>query len=280
MKKVNSKSYLAGAILCLLCLLGIIYYCFFTSFSTYEDTQYIYIDQDDTADSVCVKLQPYGNAAKLSAFSTLARMTGYGDHIRTGKYAVPANENVLTIFRHIKNGRQVPVRLTIPECRTMDRLADIIFADYEKDERMKLLDLCCGYENEYLIKHGGILYPELEETLVRLKEKYPLYIVSNCQQGYIEAFLEHFGFGKYFDDIECYGNNLKEKGDNIALVIERNKLERAFYIGDIQGDCNAAENAGCGFIHAAYGFGEIDHPVPELQKFSDLPELLEDLCTD
>ena len=119
---------------------------------------------------------------------------------------------------------------------TMDRLADIIFADYEKDERMKLLDLCCGYENEYLIKHGGILYPELEETLVRLKEKYPLYIVSNCQQGYIEAFLEHFGFGKYFDDIECYGNNLKEKGDNIALVIERNKLERAFYIGDIQGE--------------------------------------------
>lgn len=163
---------------------------------------------------------------------------------------------------------------------TMDRLADIIFADYEKDERMKLLDLCCGYENEYLIRHGGILYPELEETLVRLKEKYSLFIVSNCQQGYIEAFLEHFGFGKYFDDIECYGNNLKEKGDNIALVIERNKLERAFYIGDIQGDCNAAENAGCGFIHAAYGFGEIDHPVPELQKFSDLPELLEDLCTD
>jgi UPF0755 protein len=123
MKKVHPKSYLVGAVLCLLCLLGIIYYCFFASFSTYEDTQYIYIDQDDTADSVCAKLRPYGNAATLSAFSTLARMTSYDDHIRTGKYAIPPKENVLTLFRHIKNGRQEPIRLTIPESRTMDRLA-------------------------------------------------------------------------------------------------------------------------------------------------------------
>ena len=123
MKKVPSKSYLAGAVLCLLCLLGIIYYCFFASFSTSDETQYIYIDQNDTADSVREKLKPYGKTGSLFAFSTLARFTGYGDHIRTGKYAIPADENVLTIFRHIKNGRQEPVRLTIPESRTMDRLA-------------------------------------------------------------------------------------------------------------------------------------------------------------
>ena len=123
MKKVHSNSYLAGAVLCLLCLLGIIYYCFFASFSTCEDTQYIYIDQDDTTDSVYVKLKPYGNAGTLTAFSTLARMTGYGDNIRTGRYAIPANENIITLFRHIKNGRQEPIRLTIPESRTTDRLA-------------------------------------------------------------------------------------------------------------------------------------------------------------
>ena len=123
MKKVHSNSYLVGAVLCLLCLLGIIYYCFFASFSTCEDTQYIYIDQDDTTDSVYVKLKPYGNAGTLTAFSTLARMTGYGDNIRTGRYAIPANENIITLFRHIKNGRQEPIRLTIPESRTTDRLA-------------------------------------------------------------------------------------------------------------------------------------------------------------
>ncbi|MBQ9461620.1 MAG: HAD family hydrolase [Clostridia bacterium] len=160
---------------------------------------------------------------------------------------------------------------------TMDRIADIIFADLPKEQRMDLLEQCCIYENDYLRDHGGILYPGLEETLVSLKEKYSLYIVSNCQKGYIEAFLDHFDFWKYFDDIECYGNNLLEKGDNIALLAKRNALERAFYVGDIQGDYDATMKAGYEFIHAAYGFGKIDHPVPELQQFRDLPELIETL---
>lgn len=160
---------------------------------------------------------------------------------------------------------------------TMDRIADKIFGDLPKDERMELLDTCCQYENEYLRKNGGVLYPDLEKTLLRLKEKYHLYIVSNCQKGYIEAFLDYFGFWKYFDDIECYGNNLKEKGDNIALLAERNSLERAFYIGDIQGDYDATMKAGLEFIHAAYGFGKIKQTVPELMNFYELPEMLESL---
>ena len=160
---------------------------------------------------------------------------------------------------------------------TMDRIADKIFGDLPKDERMELLDTCCQYENEYLRKNGGVLYPDLEKTLLRLKEKYHLYIVSNCQKGYIEAFLDYFGFWKYFDDIECYGNNLKEKGDNIALLAERNSLERAFYIGDIQGDYDATMKAGLEFIHAAYGFGKIEQTVPELMNFYELPAMLESL---
>jgi phosphoglycolate phosphatase len=142
---------------------------------------------------------------------------------------------------------------------------------------MQVLDACGEHENDYLRGHGGVLYPDLEKTLIRLKEKYPLFIVSNCQSGYIEAFLEYYGFGKYFEDIECYGNNLKNKGDNIALIAERNGIEKAYYIGDIQGDYDATMQAGFDFIHAAYGFGTVDADVPELAQFSDLPELLEKL---
>ena len=160
---------------------------------------------------------------------------------------------------------------------TMDKIADKLFGDLSKDERMKLLQLCCDNENDYLRRHGGILYPDLEDTFIRLKEKYSLFIVSNCQSGYIETFLEYYGFGKYFDDIECYGNNLKEKGDNIALIVKRNDLEKAYYIGDIQGDYDATMKAGIDFIHAAYGFGTINETVPELEKFSALPELLDSI---
>ncbi|MBQ8121941.1 MAG: HAD family hydrolase, partial [Ruminococcus sp.] len=86
---------------------------------------------------------------------------------------------------------------------TMDKIADILFGDLPEKERYELLDQCGNYENGYLRKHGGVLYPELEETLKKLSESYPLYIVSNCQSGYIEAFLDLYGFGKYFADIEC-----------------------------------------------------------------------------
>lgn len=176
--------------------------------------------------------------------------------------------------------------------KTMDVIADILFADLEKDARMEILEKCCHVENNYLKENGGVLYPRLEETLKILKEKYHLYIVSNCQSGYIEAFLEHYGFGYLFEDIECFGNNNLPKGDNIALVVKRNNLDMAYYVGDIQGDYDAtmkaveilgvkdisndisSEQKGLGFIHAKYGFGKIDASVLELEAFEKLPELI------
>lgn len=157
--------------------------------------------------------------------------------------------------------------------KTMDVIADILFPKLEKEERMELLQLCCGMEIDYLRKHGGNLYPKLEETLAKLKEKYHLYIVSNCQKGYIEAFLDYYRLWDYFEDIECYGNNLLQKGDNIRLMVERNGLENAVYVGDIQGDYDASKKAGVKFIHAAYGFGTIDTEVPRIEAFEELADL-------
>lgn len=159
--------------------------------------------------------------------------------------------------------------------KTMNVIADILFAELEEEKRYALLEQCCIKENEYLREHGGILYPEVEKTLAALKEKYQLYIVSNCQAGYIEAFLDHYGFGKYFEDIECYGNNQLQKADNIKLIVNRNQLKEAVYVGDIQGDYDASTVAGVGFIHAAYGFGTIRESVQRVERFVELPEAVE-----
>ena len=157
--------------------------------------------------------------------------------------------------------------------RTMDKIAEVIFPNLDEEARLELMTHCCKYENEYLREHGGILFPQLEETLKILKEKYHLYIVSNCQSGYIEAFLEHYGFGHYFDDIECYGNNLLSKGQNIRLLVERNDVTDAVYVGDIQGDYDATMEAGLTFIHAAYGFGTIDKETAKINSFAELPKV-------
>lgn len=154
--------------------------------------------------------------------------------------------------------------------RTMDKIADALFPELSKEDRMGLLRKCCDYENEYLRIHGGVLYPDLEETLIALKENFDLYIVSNCQAGYIEAFLEHYGFGHYFKDIECYGNNDLPKSENIRKIVERNSLGKAVYVGDIQGDYDATTAAGLPFIHASYGFGTINEETAKVNTFAEL----------
>lgn len=159
--------------------------------------------------------------------------------------------------------------------KTMDKLAEALFPLLEEKRRMELLQDCCDAENEYLRKHGAYLYPGLEETLQQLSKNFSLYIVSNCQSGYIEAFLEYYQFENYFEDIECYGNNGLKKGENIRKVVERNGLKEAFYVGDIQGDYDASREAGVKFIHAAYGFGTIAQEVPVINKLSELPVLFE-----
>ncbi len=156
--------------------------------------------------------------------------------------------------------------------KTMDAIADALFSELEKEARMQLLDECCERENQYLSEHGGVLYPGLTEALTALKEKYPLYIVSNCQKGYIEAFLEYYHFSDFFSDFECYGNNLLPKGENIKELSRRNGLECAVYVGDIMGDYEASKQAGVGFIHAAYGFGTVDADVPKIKHLRELPE--------
>ncbi len=155
---------------------------------------------------------------------------------------------------------------------TMKELEQMLFPMLEEKEAGELLELCCVEENRYLSEHGGILYPQMEDTLKILSERYPLYIVSNCQKGYIEAFLDYYQFWNYFEDMECFGNNNMGKEHNIALVVKRNCLDQAVYVGDIQGDYDSSMEAGVEFIHAAYGFGKIDRPVPCIHSCAELPQ--------
>ena len=159
--------------------------------------------------------------------------------------------------------------------KTMEDIADILFPELNVMQRKELLDLCCRLENDYLRRHGGVLYPDIRKTMEKLKVNYHLYIVSNCQAGYIEAFLDYYKFHDLIEDIECYGNNDKPKGENIALLYQRNNLEDAVYVGDIQGDYDASMSAGVRFIHAGYVFGKVEADVPEIQKFSDLIEVID-----
>lgn len=162
--------------------------------------------------------------------------------------------------------------------KPMDAIAVSLFPWLSYERAVELMNICAEDENRYLAAHGAVLYEGLEETLKILSGGYDLYIVSNCQKGYIEAFLEHYGFGEYFRDIECYGNTLRGKGFNIRKLIERNGISRAVYVGDTQGDADASKEAGIPFIFASYGFGNVkkENIFRKINSLQELPEVLED----
>ncbi|MDD7389627.1 MAG: HAD family hydrolase [Lachnospiraceae bacterium] len=157
--------------------------------------------------------------------------------------------------------------------RPLPVIADMIMPDLEPEKRYKIIDACCEEEHRALKITPGALYPRLEETLADLNSRYPLFIVSNCQAGYIETFLEVTGLGGYFQDFECPGRSGLIKGPNNKLVMERNHLTCPVYVGDTQGDKDSAVYAGIAFCHASYGFGTVDSCDFKIRTFSDLSVL-------
>ena len=126
MKINNAKYLLIAAATCLAGIVVLGYYFFLTSFSASEQTEYVYVDEDDTVDSVLTKLRPVASEHGLTGFSTLIRHTDYAQEPRTGRYAVKPDESVLTVMRKMKNGQQEALKLTIPESRTMRKLAGVL----------------------------------------------------------------------------------------------------------------------------------------------------------
>ena len=143
------------------------------------------------------------------------------------------------------------------------------------ERQMDILRACMDEEDAYLNTHGTPLYPGGAETLAALALRTPLFVVSNCQDGYVQTFLKSTGTAERFEDFECAGRTGRPKSVNIALVAERNGLRSPVYIGDTQLDYTSAVAAGVPFLHAAYGFGTIDVPVPAVTAFDQIPAALE-----
>ena len=161
---------------------------------------------------------------------------------------------------------------------TMTEIADSHFGFLPPEQRYDLSHKCEVFENEYITEHGGRLFEGVEETLAALKDKgVQMAVVSNCQEGYVKAFLDSMDMWKNFVDYEEWGRTGLLKADNIKLVMERNGASKAVYVGDIQKDSDAAHKAGIDCIYAAYGFGEINDAVATLRSFDELPAVLSEL---
>ncbi len=157
--------------------------------------------------------------------------------------------------------------------KTAEEFAAALLPGLPPEAGLAAIDACCREELTDLGRSGGTLYPRLGETLEILAKTRSLFIVSNCQEGYIDCFLRVHGFAPLFTDWLDHSTGLS-KGQNIRLLRERYGLRRAVYVGDTRGDEDAAREAGVPFFHAAYGFGTALSPDRSLASPAELPALL------
>lgn len=160
--------------------------------------------------------------------------------------------------------------------KTMDEIAYALVPDMPEKDRKILMDKCVTYEQEALEQDPcNICYPGVLETIRVLSTRIPLSIVSNCQSGYIELFMNKTGLtGKEISDRECFGDTGMGKADNIRSVCKRNGFVYPFYVGDTEGDRTASREAGVGFIAADYGFGNIKEADHRIMAFKELLDIV------
>lgn len=156
-----------------------------------------------------------------------------------------------------------------------DAIYDHLFPELTDEQRREFKAQCAKKELEVLSSRGGILYPGLVEALSVLSAKYKLFIVSNCQSGYIEAFLDFYKLHDYFAGHQCYGTKTRPKADNIRDIVVDHQLKSPVYVGDTQGDYESATKAGVPFIFVSYGFGEVkEGQIATADSLAQLAEML------
>ncbi|WP_185151936.1 HAD family hydrolase [Chryseobacterium vaccae] len=188
--------------------------------------------------------------------------------------------SIINIWNHVLTQHQLIEKELKPE--DMDQYMGLLTDDIVKmiapgitdQEVTTILAEIAAQENIILRTQGGILYEGVEDTLKDLSKTHNLFIVSNCQDGYIEAFLDFYQFNKLFTDFESHGRTKKPKAENIKLIMERNTMKHndTIYIGDTQTDYSSSKSNGLPFIFCEYGFGKLDIQEQRysVSKFSEL----------
>lgn len=157
---------------------------------------------------------------------------------------------------------------------THEQIRERLFPELDRELWNEFSQLAYAREEDFLRQRGALLYPGVLEGLKSLAPRHPLGIVSNCQKGYIEVFLEWTGLGGLFQDWECHGQTGLSKGENIRRLCARQNWSGALYIGDTAGDEAAAAEAGCDFLFASYGFGQASPAARAVHAFEQLIELV------
>lgn len=169
---------LSGIILSVLAACAIVPLCLLLNHPIKTSpVSFLYIDDDDTADSVYTKLEKQFHAERLEGFKMLASLKHYKEHVHTGAYKLSAEENTFQLFQKLNHGHQTPVKLIVPSVRSLGRMSGIISRQIMADSTglaTLLNDSAC------------------RESLGFNKETFPAFFLPNTYEVYWNMDAESF----------------------------------------------------------------------------------------
>jgi phosphoglycolate phosphatase len=143
-----------------------------------------------------------------------------------------------------------------------------------KEEHPGLLDLLDSCETKVVAQDGGDFYRGVIDGITRLSLDCRVFLVSNCQEWYLNLFLQFSRLGPVLSGVDCHGMSLLPKDRMLARMKRTFSLQKPVYIGDTAGDEKAAASADIAFIHAAWGFGKPEGKPKTARSFAELLDCL------
>ena len=119
----------------LICLiLVIIAVSFFSSDTNFkENKKFFYIKTNSELNQVINNLVAEGVIKSPIVFQWAAKLAGYEDNIRPGKYQIENGSNIFSIIKKLRRGNQTAVNLVINKLRTKEDFAKKIGDNFECD---------------------------------------------------------------------------------------------------------------------------------------------------
>lgn len=147
---------------------------------------------------------------------------------------------------------------------------DHMFPGVSKERQEEIYQTINDYRIKLMPEMGGVLYEGVKSGLIKLSERYSIFIVSNCPKNLIVEFMKWADIEHYITDEMAHGVNSMPKHHNIKLLIDKHNLQRPVYIGDTRGDSIETRKAGLPFVLLTYGFGTSDDYDLKFDDFKSL----------
>ena len=87
-----------------------------------EEKATLYIDRDDTIDSIYHKITAQAHPKNLKGFQMICDYKKYGENIRTGKYEILSSETPFELYKKLSRGHQTPTKLVINSPRNVEAI--------------------------------------------------------------------------------------------------------------------------------------------------------------